>query len=141
MSQFTENLEALIDFFARQRLQAFGSKTLYGKRSHDAPVKQGPLQHLAIEFFLRRDVPHETTRKRVARSRRILYLLDRQRRRAKGVMSNTERSLAEENRCPILPMLDDQRLRSHRQHLLGRSRQVRFARNHLRLGVIDQRSE
>jgi hypothetical protein len=42
MGQFTKDLEAGIDFFAGEGLQALGAKTLDGKRAHHAAIEESP---------------------------------------------------------------------------------------------------
>src|SRR6202795_5251668 len=57
--QFAENLKTFVALIAGPRLQALRAKTLHGKRSHHSAVKKRPLQHFAIQFFLRRHVAHK----------------------------------------------------------------------------------
>jgi hypothetical protein len=54
------------------------------------------------------------------------------------MMSDAERSLAKENGRAVFAVLDDQRLRTHGQHLVRRPRQISFAGEHLRFGIVDQ---
>src|SRR5580704_18746235 len=78
MGQFTKDLEASIDFFAGERLQAFGAKTLNGKRSHYAAIKKSAFQNFAVQLFLRSDVSHKSPGKRIASSGGIFHFLDRE---------------------------------------------------------------
>src|SRR5208283_370985 len=94
-------------------------------------IKQSALQHLAINFALRRDISHESTRKRVARSRWILYFFNRQRGRAKRMPSNAEGSFAEKNSRTVLAVLHHQRARSHRNDFSRRARQIFLPGQHL----------
>src|SRR5262249_40581959 len=46
--QLAENLEASINFVARERLQPFGAEALDGKRSHYTAIEQGAFDDLAV---------------------------------------------------------------------------------------------
>jgi len=107
--QFAEYLKARINFSARKILQPLRTEAFHGKRSHHATVKQGALQHLAINLALRRDVAHEPAGKGIAGPGRVLYFFNRQRRGAKRMRSNAERSLAEKNGRSVLAVLHHQR--------------------------------
>src|SRR5215467_10793899 len=108
MRQFAEYLESAIDLFTCQILQPLRAKSLHRKRSHHPAIEECPLQHFAIHLSLRGDVAHESARKRIARSRRILHFVDGQRRRSKWMPAHSKRSLAEENRRSVFSVLDDQ---------------------------------
>ena len=53
-------------------------------------------------------------------------------------MSNSESALAKKDGCPVLAVLDYQRLRTHSQHFLCGARQVGFVRDHFHFGIVDQ---
>src|ERR1700730_1433832 len=122
MRQFTEYLKARVNFLARKILQPLRPEAFHGKRSHYTAVKQGALQHLAIDLALRRDVSHESSGKRIAGPGRILYFFYRQRWRAKRMRSKAECSLAEKDSRPVLAVLDHQRARSHSKNFIRRAR-------------------
>ena len=84
MRQFAKDLEAGINFFAGEGLQAFGTKTLHRKRSHHPAVEESPLQDFAVQLFLRGDVSHESAGERVTRAGWIFDFFDGQSRCAKG---------------------------------------------------------
>src|SRR5580693_6857006 len=118
MREFAENLEAGFNLLALQGLQALGAELLHGERSHHAAVEESTLQHLTIDFFLRRQISHEASSKRIAGSRRIFHFIDGQRGRAKRMPPDAECALTKENRRAVFAVFDDQRLRAHREYLL-----------------------
>src|ERR1700683_2882003 len=136
VGEFAEDLESGVDFFAGERLQSFGSKTLDRERAHHTTIKQSALQNFAVQLFLRSDVSHESTGERIAGAGGIFHFLDRQSGCAKGMASNTECALPEENGCAVFTMLDDQSLRSHGQDFLTGSQQVWFTRKALGLRIV-----
>src|SRR5712671_38900 len=103
MRQLAEDLKTRVNLVAGQRLQPLRAKALHGKRSHHATIKQRPLQHFAVQFLLRREVAHESARKRITGSRWIFDFLDRQGRRAEWMMPNSESALAKENGRSVFP--------------------------------------
>src|SRR6266403_5180072 len=110
--QFAEQLKARFNFPATEILQPLGPETFHGKRSHHAAVKQGALEHLAINLSLGRDVSHASAGKRIAGSGRVFYFFNRQRWRAKGVRSDAEGSLTEKDGRSVFAVLHHQRARS-----------------------------
>src|SRR5271169_6975169 len=109
VGQFAEDLKACINSSAREILEPLGSEAFHGKRSHDSAVKQSALQHLAINFALRRDVSHESAGKRIAGSGWIFHFFNRECGRAKRMRSNAEGTLAEKNGRSVLAVLHHQR--------------------------------
>src|SRR3979490_1926116 len=101
MRQLAEDLKTRINLVAGQRLQSLCTEALYSKRSHHATVKQRPLQHFAVQLLLRCQVAHESACKRIPGPCRIFHFLDRQGRRAKRMMPNSESALAKENRRSV----------------------------------------
>src|SRR6476659_5437505 len=89
VSQLTEDFEAFFDVVAGQRLQTLGAEPLDRERSHDAAVKQGPLDDFAIQLLLRSNVSHETALQRAAGAGGVFYFLDRQCWGAKGMMPDS----------------------------------------------------
>src|SRR5260370_6574920 len=49
--EIAEDLEARVNLFARQVLQATGTEVFHGERSHDAAVEHAALQHVARNCF------------------------------------------------------------------------------------------
>src|SRR5207302_10917238 len=94
-----------------QRMPSLRPEAVGSQRSQDATIKQSPLQDLAVQLASRRNVTHEAAGKRITRPSRILYFLDRQRRRAKRMPADAEGTLTKENRRSILAVLDHQSLR------------------------------
>src|SRR5579884_383649 len=138
MCELPEKKESRLNLIPAERPQSLCPESLDGKRSHHAAVEHRAFQDFAIQLALRRDISHKPTRERIPRSLWIHHLFDRQRRRTKRMPPHAKRTLAEEDRRPIFAVLDDERLRSQRQHLLRCPRQVRYLRQHLRLAVSDQ---
>src|SRR6185369_2070800 len=92
VGQLAEDLKAGVDFFAGQRLQALGAKTLHRKRPHHATVKERAFQDFAAQFSLRGDVPHEAASKGIACAGRILDFVEGQRGSAKGMTTDAIRA-------------------------------------------------
>src|SRR6185437_5430162 len=89
VGQLTEDLKARVNFFAGQRLQALGAKTLHRKRSHHPAVEERAFQDFAAQFSLRGDVTHEAAGKRIAGPGGILDFVDGQRGSAKGMAADS----------------------------------------------------
>ena len=55
MGQFAKDLEAGVDFFPGEGLQAFGAKTLYGKRSHYTSIEEStlPVSYTHLDVYKR----------------------------------------------------------------------------------------
>src|SRR5260370_41268154 len=98
----------------------------YIQRKYPTPpaIKQGALQHLAIDLALRRDVSHESTGKRIARPSRVFYFFNRQRWRAKRMRSKAEGALAEKDGGPVLAVFHHQRARPHRKNCVRSARKI-----------------
>src|SRR6267378_4941882 len=137
VSEFAEDSETRVNFFASERFEPLRAKPLHGERSHDATVEQCPLEHFPAHRSLRCHVAHKPASKGIARAGGIDDFLDGKRRRAKRMIPNPKRASAEENGRAVFAMFDHQSLRTHGQHLLRRPRQVALPREHFSFGVID----
>src|SRR4051794_25755765 len=84
--ELAEEREARLDLLARERAQALGAEAFHRERAHHAAVEHRPLQHLAIELALGRDVSHEAAGKAVAGAGRIADLIERQRGCTEGML-------------------------------------------------------
>src|SRR5215469_15109733 len=137
--EFAEDLEALVDLFAGERLQTLRAEALDGERSHDSAIEEGTLQDLTIQLFLRGQVAHEAASEGVSSAGGIFHFVDRERGCAERMTSDAECTLSEEDGRTVFTVLDDQGLRSHREDSLRSARQVGFVRQHLSLAVVDQK--
>ena len=136
--QLAEDLKARVNFLARKILQALRAKALHRKRAHHSAIEQRALEHFPVDLSLRCDVSHESAGKGIARTSRILYLIDGKRGRAKRMRSDAEGAFTEENRCAVFAVLDDQRLRPQGQNLIRGAQQILLVREHPGFGVVDQ---
>src|ERR1035437_5124161 len=112
VGQFAEQLKAPFNFSAVKILQALGPEAFHGKRSHYPAIKQSSLQHLATDtaVALRRNVSHESAGKGIAGAGGIHDFFNGQRRRAKRMRSNAERSLAKKDSRSVFAVLYHQRV-------------------------------
>src|ERR1035437_5048920 len=138
VGQLAEEDKAFVDLFAGELLKTLGAKALARKRTHHAAIEHSVAKGTRGERGLRRQVAEKAARKAVARARRVNYLFKRQRRRPEGLRPFILWTSAVECRCPILSMLDDQRLGAQRQHATGRLKQVALSGQHARLSVVDE---
>src|SRR5271165_1251679 len=138
MGQFAKDLEAGVDFFPSEGLQALGAKAFNGERSHHPAVEKRSVQHFAVQLCLRSDVSHESTGKGIARSSRIFHFLNGQSGCAERMVADAKCAFAKENRGAVFPMLDDQRLRSQSEDFVGGAKQVRFTSKHFGFTIVDQ---
>src|SRR5271165_4586328 len=111
MRELAEDLEAGVDLFAGEQLQALGAEALYGEGSHDAAVEKRALDDLAIDFSLGGDVSHEPAGKGIAGAGGVLDLLKRQGGGAERMSADAECTFAEKDGRAVLAVLDDQSVR------------------------------
>src|SRR6185312_13749528 len=135
-----EQVEALVDLFARYILETLGAEALDSEGTHHPAIEHGAAKHGRRELRLRGDVAVEPTRKRVAGASRIYDLCKRQCRRAKRrwIIYPGERPLTEECRRSVLSMLHHQGFRPHGEHFGRGAYGIALSREHPRLAVVDQ---
>ena len=73
-----KTIEALVDFLARELLQALGAEALAGKGAHDAAVEHGAAEGGGRELGLRGEITEEAAGKAVACAGGIDDLFKRQ---------------------------------------------------------------
>src|SRR5947209_527553 len=124
---------ALVDLLTRQPAHALGPELLDVERREHRPVGHRASQlGLVGERIgaLRRQVAEEAARERVARPRRVLDVLERERRQR-------EEAVADEQRRPVLALLGDDDAGPHAHRLARRAHEVRLLREHPHLVVAE----
>src|ERR1019366_9270875 len=77
VGQLAEEGEAVIDFLARELLEALGAEALHRERAHDAAIEHGAMIDGGGEFGLRGEIAEEAAGKAVARASGVDYFFER----------------------------------------------------------------
>src|ERR1044072_1996977 len=105
-----EGMKTIVDLKVRQTPDSLSAKLLHIKRGHHRSKDHCASHRALVDLFLAREVTHEATPARVARTRRIKYWRER-------VRGNREITVAREERRAVLATLDDQRFWSPTENL------------------------
>src|SRR5215471_19825629 len=138
VGQFTEYFVALFNLFSSQLLQPLCAERLDGIGAHHSTIKHGPFENVASKFTLRGDIAHETSGKTIASACWISHHLNRQSRRPERMTADTKCAILKKYRRTVFAVLDHQRLWSHFQDSLSRTRQARITGKHFCFSVIDE---
>ena len=85
-----KTLKRVVDFGARELLQALGAEALAGKGAHHAAVKHGAAEGVRRELGLRGEIAEEAAGKAVARAGGIDDFFERQCRRPEGAAPRSQ---------------------------------------------------
>src|SRR5665213_2287380 len=132
-----ELFKAGIDFFTRERAEAFHAKAFAAEASHDGPVNHGSAQHAPADLIafeaeaVLGQIADKAARETIARAGRIENIIEQ-------IRDSDEIGIAPEEHGAELAALDHQSVRAHFQNLRGGLAQVVFTRQHARFVIVDQ---